>query len=56
MTSIMPLQNPQRRNNELTSRKTNRRLLPSGVVNMFERAELMVGIGSDLTWSGYGNR
>src|SRR5271167_2227299 len=34
MTSIIPLQNPQRRNNELTKQKVKKRFRPSGPTNM----------------------
>src|ERR1700704_2679688 len=34
MTSIIPLQNPQRRNNELTRQKVKKRFRPASATNM----------------------
>lgn len=43
MTSIIPLQNPQSRNNELTRAKVNPTCRPSGKVNMPVSGGVAVG-------------
>ena len=53
MTSIMPLQNPQRRNNELTIANVNITFRPSLITNMLSLSVIHAWILlSCVWWSG----